>query len=201
MGADDARYSGGSGSAIDLWLGQQLRETRIESGKSLAEVAKASSMSIGLLSQIERGRSTIAIDKLARVCSVLGLAADALIRNAMAGETSDNDGVARAGTHRRLDLDRMGVSKEVLTPGVSDHFNLYRIVVAPGGSSGDALFVTAPGEQIGYVVSGSLEIWVDKRMLRLNAGDSVRYSSESPRRWRNGGTTETVLIWTVMRTP
>lgn len=200
MGSDDTVQAGYSGTAIDLWLGQQLRESRTESGKSLADVAKASGISIGLLSQIERGRSTIALDKFARVCAVLGLAADALIRNAMSGNVLDNDGVARAGSHRRLDLDRMGISKEVLTPGMSDNFNLYRIVVAPGGSSGDELFVTAPGEQIGYVVSGTLEIWIDKRMLRLNAGDSVRYSSESPRRWRNGGDRETILIWTVMRT-
>lgn len=189
-----------SGSAIDLWLGQQLRETRLASGKSLTDVAKASGMSIGLLSQIERGRSTIALDKLTRLCAVLELAADALIRNAMVSNAADDDeGVARAGSRRKLDLERMGVSKEVLTPGVSDNFNLYRIVVAPGGSSGDEMFVTAPGEQIGYVVSGVLEIWVNKRMLRLNAGDSVRYSSESPRRWRNPGESDTVLIWTVMR--
>jgi quercetin dioxygenase-like cupin family protein len=156
-------------------------------------------MSVGSLSQIERGRSTIGLDKLARLCTELGLAPDALIRNATVEDDVTSGTVARSGTHRRLDLERMGVSKEVLTPGMTDKLNLYRIVVAPGGSSGDEMFVTAPGEQIGYVLSGTLEIWVNQRMMRLNAGDSVRYSSESPRRWRNPGESETVLMWVVTK--
>ncbi|MCG2606537.1 MAG: helix-turn-helix domain-containing protein, partial [Achromobacter sp.] len=41
-------------SAVDMWLGQQLRQLRKQHGRSLADVAQACAMSVGSASAQER---------------------------------------------------------------------------------------------------------------------------------------------------
>lgn len=54
-------------------IGQCLRHARLEQGKTLREVAEESGVSIGHLSEIERGRKEPSSEVLAAVCLALGL--------------------------------------------------------------------------------------------------------------------------------
>lgn len=183
-------------SLIDLWLGAQLRQLRKRQGLSLSEVSAVCGVSLGMLSQIERGLSSPSLRALQALSLLYGVSIDALLRNA--GQGGDTDGhVLRAGLHRRIDsLDR-GVSKEVYTPPRSSTLDLCRAVLAPGGASGDELFVTDTHEQVGLVVRGELDLWIGQRVVRLRSGDSFCYAGNEPRRWCNPGDTETEVIWAI----
>ncbi|WP_260986364.1 helix-turn-helix domain-containing protein [Bordetella genomosp. 13] len=187
-------------SLINLWLGAQLRQLRKRRGLSLAEVSSACDVSLGMLSQIERGMSSPSLRALQALSGLYDVSIDALLRNA-GQEGGDTDGhVLRAGRHRRIDsLDR-GVSKEVYTPPRSAALDLCRAVLAPGGSSGDELFVTDTDEQVGLVVRGELDLWIGRRVVRLQPGDSFSYAGSEPRRWCNPGDTETEVIWAISHT-
>src|SRR5690606_14068126 len=71
--------------------------------------------------------------------------------------------------------------------------------IAPGGSTGDDLFSTCMGEQIGLVLQGTLELWVEDQVMLLRAGDSFCYASRTPRRWRNPGSDVAEVIWAISR--
>jgi transcriptional regulator with XRE-family HTH domain len=191
-------------SVIDLWLGEQLRHRRKALGLALLEVASASGISVSLLSQIERGLRSISMRTLVALAKQLKLPVDALIRNAQNTERGrKSDGaVVRAGKHQRIHLDNKGILKENLTPpAATGGVQVYRAVIEPGGSTGDALFFTTPGGQVGYVIEGQLELFVEDRLFRLAAGDSFYYDGLTPRRWRNPGSTSTTVLWAMGHKP
>lgn len=186
-------------SLVDLWLGEQLRHLRKRQRRSLADVAGACGISLGLLSQVERGLSSPSIKVLQALAREYGVPVDHLLRDAGPGEGDVDGHVRRAGKHRRVDNPERGVYKEMLSPPASQRLDLCRAVLAPGGSSGDELFVTDTDEQVGMVLRGELELWLEQRVVRLKAGDSFCYAGKERRRWRNPGNIETEVIWAISR--
>ena len=68
--------AGGSqptGKVADLWLGLQLRSLRKAKELSLAELAAAADLSIGMVSQIERGLASPSIRSLRKLGEALGV--------------------------------------------------------------------------------------------------------------------------------
>ena len=191
-------------SVIDLWLGEQLRRRRKTLGRPLAQVAEACGISVSLLSQIERGLRSISMRTLEALASELQLPMETLVRNTKHGDAkAEVDGaVVRAGSHRRIDLGDKGIHKDNLTPlAATGRVEMYRAVIEPGGSTGDELFFTHKGEQVGYVIDGQLELFIEDRLLKLEAGDSFCYDGSTPRRWRNPGHTLTTVLWAITRSP
>jgi transcriptional regulator with XRE-family HTH domain len=185
-------------SIIDLWLGEQLRQRRKALDKPLRQVALAAGISVSLLSQVERGLRSISMRTLSALARELELPLETLVRNSQAQEHDGKGSVVRAGHHPRIDLADKGIQKVNLTPpSAQGNVQMYRALIAPGGSTGNELFFTQAGEQVGYVVQGQLELCIHDQLLRLNGGDSFCYDSTTPRRWRNPGTTETIVMWSV----
>jgi transcriptional regulator with XRE-family HTH domain len=61
-------------------LGDVLRNVRREQGRTLREVAQAAQLSLGYLSEIERGEKEASSELLAAVCDALGVRmSDALL--------------------------------------------------------------------------------------------------------------------------
>lgn len=191
-------------SVIDLWLGEQVRHRRKALGRPLQQVARGCGISVSLLSQIERGLRSISLRTLAALSNELQLPLETLIRNTQhdQGEGDPDGSVVRAGKHQRIDLGDKGIHKDKLTPPASTGgVELYRAVIDPNGSTGDALFFTYKGEQVGYVVEGQLELFIQDRLYRLQAGDSFCYDGVTPRRWRNPGPSITTVLWAITGTP
>lgn len=54
-------------------LGEVLREIRLDQGRTLRDVASTSAVSLGYLSELERGTKEASSELLAAVCTGLGL--------------------------------------------------------------------------------------------------------------------------------
>ena len=54
-------------------IGESLREERVAQGKTLREVSKAAQVSLGYLSEVERGQKEASSELLASICSALDL--------------------------------------------------------------------------------------------------------------------------------
>jgi transcriptional regulator with XRE-family HTH domain len=187
-------------SVIDLWLGEQLRHRRKSLARPLQQVAQACGISVSLLSQIERGLRSISLRTLEALASELQLPLDTLIRNTRHGDCDAEGAVVRAGSHPRIALGNKGIHKDNLTPPASrGGVEIYRAVIEPGGSTGEALFFTHRGEQVGYVIDGQLELFIEDHLFGLSAGDSFCYDGSTPRRWRNPGPAPTTVLWAITR--
>ena len=54
-------------------IGESLREERVGQGRTLREVSKAARVSLGYLSEVERGQKEASSELLASICTALDL--------------------------------------------------------------------------------------------------------------------------------
>ena len=110
--------------------------------------------------------------------------------------------MVRAGKHQRIDLGDKGIHKEKLTPPASTGgVELYRAVIEPGGSTGDALFFTYKGEQVGYVIEGQLELFIQDRLYRLRRWRQLLLRRRDAAPVAQSRPSITTVIWAITGMP
>lgn len=170
-----------------LLPGQRFRRLRTRRGLSLAQVARATGVSVGFLSALERGQMRSSIATLRRIARFYRTNILSLFETA-----GDNPRLVRP--HQRKVLETTpDVRMELLAWGntvMEPH--LFRI--KPGGGSGESY--SHEGEEFLHVLRGEFEISLDgKEHYRLKSGDSLYFESSTPHRWKNPGRKETWLLW------
>ncbi|TGR35815.1 cupin domain-containing protein, partial [Mesorhizobium sp. M1C.F.Ca.ET.195.01.1.1] len=65
-------------------------------------------------------------------------------------------------------------------------------IEAGGESAGP---IQHAGEEVGYLLEGSIELMIGERTFRLSAGDSFVFNSELPHWYRNVGTARASIFW------
>jgi transcriptional regulator with XRE-family HTH domain len=179
---------------VDKSVGARIRRCRKAGTVSLKTVAQRTGLSIGYLSQIERGISSPSLRAVALVADALAVDFATLFPR---GEKADpGDAVVfKSGDRLGMPLDLVGVRKELLTPGGSGGgLRLYLMTIEPGGHSGENFYAHS-GEEAGTVLEGDFELTVETEVFRLTAQDSFRFRSRRPHRWRNVGTTVCRVLW------
>ncbi len=146
----------------DLSLGLKMRQIRKVRGLSLQSVAKRAGVSIGLVSQIERGLTSPSIRSLRQLGAALDVPVERFFGDAEAPEPDDGDIVVHPRNRRVLDLKGKGIIKELLNPPGTNSLALMIVVVEPGGSSGNE-FYDHEGDEAGLVLAGKIELWVGDR--------------------------------------
>jgi transcriptional regulator with XRE-family HTH domain len=182
--------------AMDLQVGRRIRDLRRTRELSLETVAARTTLSIGFLSQIERGLSSPSLRVLATLADVLGVGLAALF-GARPGDDGASGGVVTRQLQRaELKLWRTGISKQLLSPaGAENRLNLFLVHMEPGGSTGDELY-THDGEEAGLVLEGEMNLTVDAETWQLKTGDSFRFASRRPHRFSNpADDAKAVVLW------
>ncbi|WP_025034432.1 cupin domain-containing protein [Bradyrhizobium sp. DOA9] len=178
--------------AVDQRLGETVRLLRQRAGLSIQDVANKTGLSTGMISQLERARAMPSI----RTLRLLGIALDVPISYFF--ESSDPTDapryIVRKSNRRLLRLTASGVVKEALTPEGKGQLELYELTLNPGASSGTD-FLQHTGEKAGYILSGSLRLWLDNQAHVLEAGDSFRFPSIVPHMFDNPTQQVARVIW------
>jgi transcriptional regulator with XRE-family HTH domain len=182
--------------AMDLAVGQRIRDLRHEHKLSLETIADRTDLSIGFLSQIERGLSSPSLRVLATLADVLGVGIAALFGASPNADGAPDQVVTRGLQRPELKLWRTGVSKQLLSPASPDNrLNLFLVHLEPGGSTGDELY-THDGEEAGLVLEGEMMLTVDSETWSLKTGDSFRFASRRPHRFSNpANDAKAVVLW------
>lgn len=179
----------------DFLLGRAVREARKRKGLTLQALADQIDISIGLLSQIERGQSSPSVRVLRAICSNLDLDGAVFFHF---GESPAHDSqasiIVREAARRRLEFVDQKVTKYKISPNEPGSLEAYLIELDPGGKSGDQSY-SHPGHEFGFVLEGHLEIFLEDDLLCLSAGDTFRFESTRHHRWRNGWGGRTRVIW------
>jgi len=167
--------------------GLRFRRLRQRRGLSLAQVAKATGVSVGFLSALERGQMSASIATLRRIARYYRTNILSFFEPA-----KDNSRLVRPAERKVLETTK-GVRMELLAWGnTAMEPHLFR--VKPGGSSGDSY--THEGEEFLHILRGEFEIWLNSdEHYVLRPGDSLYFQSSTPHRWKNPGKTESWLLW------
>jgi len=172
---------------VGVGPGQRFRRLRASRGLSLAQVAKATRVSVGFLSAIERGQMRSSVATLRRIARFYRTNLHPLFE--AAGEDSR---LVRPDQRKILET-TAGVRMELLAWGnTAMEPHLFR--VKANGGSGESY--AHEGEEFLHILRGEFEIWLNNtEHYRLKTGDSLYFESSTPHRWRNPGRTETWLLW------
>jgi transcriptional regulator with XRE-family HTH domain len=168
-------------------LGGAIRAKRRQQELTLAEIGQRSGLSIGFLSQVERGLavpSPAALDAIADalgVASAYFLAAPAASALVTQVKRRGFDGIE--GDVRRVFL-TMSFPGQELSATVAE---------VPPGFDGPA--ASHPGEEIAFVLEGAMICTVDGEALRLGTTDSVHLRSAVPHSWSNPGDAPARILW------
>jgi DNA-binding transcriptional MerR regulator/mannose-6-phosphate isomerase-like protein (cupin superfamily) len=167
--------------------GQRFRRLRTRRGLSLAQVARATGVSIGFLSALERGQMRSSVATLRRIARFYRTNILSLFETA-----GENPRLVRRAQRKILETNA-GVRMELLAWGnTAMEPHLFR--VKPGSGSGESY--THEGEEFLHVLRGAFEIWLGhSEHYLLRTGDSLYFESSTPHRWRNPGRAEAWLLW------
>ncbi|MCS5734421.1 cupin domain-containing protein [Herbiconiux daphne] len=179
---------------IDV-VGQRIRSFREEKGMSLRKLAEQSDLSVGFLSQVERGLSSIALSSLRAVAAALGRPMADFFAQPNSPE-KEPEGVVftlnRAAEHtervvsggRHYEMLSARVPGLVLEPML--------VYIEPGGVKEEAS--SHAGEEFAYVIQGELSYEVAGVTHRLGVGDSLHLRSNTPHSLHNDTDELTVVV-------
>lgn len=186
--------NGASPHETSVSVSQQLRDLRADRGISIRQLAREAEISVGYISEIERGVATPSIRALTNICQALKVPISAFFPETPAEPQENPAIVRRKGACKRLVFGESACMKDLVSPEALRTLELIMVRLGPGGNSGEGVY-SHSGEEGGIVISGVLDLWVAGEHHRLEAGDSFGFRSSLPHRFANPGAVETVVVW------
>lgn len=191
------RGASGSLDEIVTSIGPKLRELRLQRGLSLQQLAERADVSAAAIHKIERSGMVPTITTLLKLAAALNRPV-AYFVNEDAEETGPAVFVPAEGrrvvytSHRGIDLG-----------GISGPYGRFFLAgalaeVEPGASSGENA-MEHPGEELVFVLDGTMTFEVDGREYRLGKGDSVHFRTDRPHKWGNPGRQTARAVWMALR--
>jgi transcriptional regulator with XRE-family HTH domain len=175
-----------------LALGADLRSLRKARGLTLEALSRALGRSVGWLSQVERDISELAREDLEALAKVLDVPVSLF---ASADAPSAEEGrIVRKDARRAIGERVPGLVEELLSPDLTDEFEVVHSTFLPGAQS-DGL-VSRDTAELGFMITGKLDIWLGADAFTLSEGDSFRLRGETLR-WANPYDAPAVLVWVI----
>ena len=180
-------------------VGPRIRAFRKQRGLTLRSLAARSGLSIGFLSQVERGISSIGLTALGSVASALGQSVADFFDAQPAAATDPV--VVPLPRHFTLTRDENAVTQYVSGQqtyrmlserGAGLVLEPMLVHIAPGGRRENAY--GHAGEEFAYVITGELLYEVDGVEHRLRPGDSVHLRSSVPHSMYNDTDEVTTVV-------
>jgi transcriptional regulator with XRE-family HTH domain len=168
-------------------LGERLRERRQELGLTLKEVAGGAGLSVGFISQIERGITTPSLSSLVGVSRVLKM------------HVSDFLAQPRGTVPLTRQLERphyaiSGNSRTYERLSASFPGNVLRSVIIhePPGHRSEP--IAHEGEEMFFILDGALTVEIEGEQTILSGGDSIHFpSTRTHSTWNHTSFPSTVL--------
>jgi len=203
-----------SSTLIDL--GKKIRNERQKRQLTLEKFSQMTGLSKSFLSQMERGITEPSITSLKKIAKQFGFSVVNLFQN---GDTLNSNWeyhsasvkyqeksmnhpekaeVVRADKRKKFALPGSKVMYDLLTPDMNRQLEVMYMRVSEGENSGEQPMLDPPGEKVGLVLKGSIEVSVGTEVYQLGEGDSIYYPANVPHAWRalEGDSIEVVWILT-----
>lgn len=177
-------------------IGERLRLRRKLRGLSLKDVSTRAGLSVGMLSQVERGLALPSVKSMRAICAALDMPVAWLFEAASETNPDHNDYVVRASARRELSYDDGSLRKQLLTPDTQPQIQMLRFLMQPGADSGEP-YSNTEGGKCGLVISGTLGLGLDGQSLVIKQGDSFAFPAWTMVRFWTIGDEVCEVIWVV----
>lgn len=174
-------------------IGKKIKELRVSRNLTLKDLSVKTDLSIGFLSQLERGLTTIAVDTLYTIAEVLGVE----LSYFLSSPKQNKKLVLRSYEKEVFQIYSNQFIYYNLTNDIEDKVFLPRYIeILPSNNEEDITPYNHEGEEFVYVMEGILTLVVNNEKYELYPGDSAHYDSSIVHNWANR-TNKTVKLITV----
>lgn len=171
------------------YVGQRVRQLRIESGWSIRALAEASGLSVNTLSLIENGKISPSVSTLHRAAQALGVAITAFFEV----PSPRQQVVFTTAATRSGERFEHGAVEDLAIGFASHGLHPCQVTLAPHNGSGvDPIVHT--GYEFVYCLQGRVTYTVDGQRYLLMPGDSLLFESHLPHRWENEDDTPAQML-------
>lgn len=168
-------------------LGARLREQRKRLGLTLKEVADGAGLSVGFISQIERGITTPSLTSLVAVSRVLQVQVSEFL-----AQPKVTVPLTRQSERPHYAVGGNSLTYERLSSSFPGNVLRSLIIHEPPGHRSEP--IAHEGEEIFFILDGSLTVEVDGEKTTLEAGDSIHFpSTRTHSTWNHTSRPATIL--------
>ncbi len=160
-------------------LGQRLRNLRHDRGLSLKQLSEEASISIALLSQVERDQLDPSLDTLRKLAKALNVPLFSLFHEV----AEEVVAVVRRSRRPSLTTAPGAVSYTRISPGFG-RLEVLEGILDPGGASSPDLW-EHNSQECAVVLAGTLTVEFAEESYSLTEGDSIYFDSKHGHRYVN----------------
>lgn len=165
---------------LDQYIGMKVKQARLESGLKIADVARLSEISQGMVSKIENAQVATSLDTLQRLCSAIGMPISQLFQdfdkpegNAYFTKAGEGLEVVGRGTN-------VGHKYQLLAYQRGGRRNVEPFFITMDDLSEIFPTFSHPGEEFIYLVEGRLVYQHGNREYEMGPGDSMVFDGNIP---------------------
>jgi transcriptional regulator with XRE-family HTH domain len=156
-----------------MHLGQKIRDLRLRRGLTVHQLATASGLSKGFISQLENGIASPSLASLADVARVLETSVAYLV-----APDSEAMQVVRKDQRRPIRVGGNAGRAECLTPDTVRNLDVVMVELPPGLTAGDKQHYHH-GEEFLVCLEGRIRVTCAGQAVELDAGDSAHFDGRA----------------------
>lgn len=180
-------------------LGLRLKEFRTKQGLSQTELAKLVGVTPSTISQVESNLIYPSLPALLKMAEVLAVDISSFFQGSA---DVKNRVIFPSGESKDVkfpDLPKDSIQGHLLTPvDFEPKAEPYLIEIQPNKTLPSHFFIHK-GEEIGYLLSGKLQLKLGKAVYTVRARDTIYLTTEMPSQWKNPGPGLARLLWMKIR--
>jgi XRE family transcriptional regulator, regulator of sulfur utilization len=162
-------------------LGERIRQERKLRGFSLEQLSLAASVSISMLSAVERGEKIPSVLVLDQIATGLKTSIARLLADERAGRA-----IVLQREEQNVAADPSGWERRVLSPVLPNvEFEFMRTTIGPGVNAGAFLPHNPGSREYVAIERGTLKLTLDGEVFLLRKGDSVYYAGDCIHEFEN----------------
>ena len=176
-------------------MGMRLKELRIKRGLSQTELARLVGVTPSTISQVESNLIYPSVPALLKMAETLSIDISSFFQGTGEGRAKTVFTLSDASDVRFTDMPENSMSGKLLTPlDYEVKAEPYLIEIEPNKSV-PAHFFIHKGDEIGYMLSGELQLTLERASYSVKPGDLIYLTTEMPTQWKNTGAEVARLLW------
>lgn len=172
-----------------MQIGQKLKELRIAKNLTQEELADRAELSKGFISQLERDLTSPSISTLVDILQCLGTS----LKDFFQEESEEQIVFGNEDYFEKVDTELENTVEWIIPNAQKNMMEPIRLTLKPGGSTYPDL--PHEGEEFGYVLQGSIQIHIGKKVYHAKKGESFYFTPHSEHYIKANRSTGAKLIW------
>ena len=170
-------------------IGNRMKELRIQYGLTQQELADRAELTKGFISQLERNQNTPSVTTLLDIVQCLGTTPAEFF----ADEEPEQIVFKESDYFEKVNDENQSTVEWIVPNAQKNSMEPVRLTLKPGGTS--EVLDPHSGEEVGYVIKGSVKISYGRKSYTVRAGESFYFEANKSHFIENTSGRDAVLIW------